>query len=71
MRRRTGKARRTEMGGVGMRGQVETKVGGQTVMPIGARRKHPCHAIRESGGKGEVREILASSFVRGGYRKLF
>lgn len=54
----------------GMWGQAEKKVGGHTVMPIGARCKRSCHAERKSRGKSETREILASSFVRGGYCKL-
>lgn len=51
-------------------GTSRRKVGGHTVMPIGARCKRPCHVKRKRRGKSETREILASSFVKGGYRKL-
>lgn len=53
--------------------QAGERLGGHTVMIIGARCKRPCHAKpqRKIGGRrGEVREILASRSVKGGYRKL-
>lgn len=54
-------------------GTSRKKVGGQVVMPIGARCKHPCHAKKRKKkvrGKSEMEGIRASSFVKGGCCKL-
>lgn len=65
----TRKGRRTEMGGDGMWGQAEKRLGVtlscQLVFGVNT------HVMqRKSRGKSQVQEILASCFVKGGYCKL-
>jgi len=51
-------------------GTSRRKVGGSHCHADWRSVQTACHVKRKRRGKSETREILASSFVKGGYRKL-